>query len=51
MSRQDELDKKMLRFQNRKLAEKIEVRKRMEADLRGRIEQLEARLTTGMWCR
>jgi len=42
------MDKKLLRFQNRKLAEKIEVRRKIEADLRSRIEQLETRLTTGL---
>lgn len=47
LSLQDEMNKKLLRFQNRKLTEKIEVRKRTEADLRSRIEQLETRLTTG----
>lgn len=41
------MDKKLLRFQNRKLAERIEVRRRAEADFRNRIEQLETRLTTG----
>lgn len=41
------MDKKLLRFQNRRLAEKIEVRRRTETDLRNRIEQLENRLTTG----
>ena len=42
------MDKKLLKFQNRKLCEKIEVRRRVEADLRSRIDQLETRLTTGM---
>ena len=42
------MDKKLLRFQNRRLAEKIEVRRRTETDLRNRIEQLENRLTTGL---
>ncbi|XP_067934649.1 E3 ubiquitin-protein ligase Bre1-like [Watersipora subatra] len=42
----EEMNKKLLRFQNRKLAERIEVRRRAEADLRNRIDQLETRLTT-----
>ncbi|KAF6019457.1 Bre1 [Bugula neritina] len=42
----DEMNTKLLRFQNRKLAERIEVRRRTEAELRTRIEQLETRLTT-----
>ena len=44
------MNKKLLRFQNRKLAERIEVRRRVEADLRNRIDQLETRLTTGRYC-
>jgi len=36
----------VLRFQNKKLAEKIELRRKTEQDLRNRIEQLEKRLTT-----
>ena len=36
----------MLQFQNRKLSERIEQRRRAEEDLRKRIEQLEQRQTT-----
>ncbi|XP_031623300.1 E3 ubiquitin-protein ligase Bre1-like [Contarinia nasturtii] len=41
----DELDNKVLKFQNKKLAERIEQRIRCEAELRQRIEQLEKRQT------
>ena len=37
---------KVLQFQNKKLAERIEQRRRAEEDLRRRIEQLEQRQTT-----
>lgn len=37
---------KVLQFQNRKLAERLEQRQRQEADLRQRIEQLEKRQTS-----
>lgn len=43
---QEELDKKVLVFQNKKLAERIEQRKRAEEELRKRIEQLEFRQRT-----
>ena len=43
---QEEMDVKVLQFQNRKLAERIELRRKMEEDLRQRIEQLEQRQTT-----
>jgi len=36
----------VLQFQNRKLSERIEQRRRAEEDLRKRIEQLEQRQTT-----
>lgn len=42
----EELDKKVLAFQNKKLAERIEQRKRAEEELRKRIEQLEFRQRT-----
>ena len=41
--RQEELDKQTLLFQNRKLTERIEQRRKAEAELLGRIEQLEKR--------
>uniref|UniRef100_A0A0P4VVJ8 E3 ubiquitin protein ligase n=1 Tax=Scylla olivacea TaxID=85551 RepID=A0A0P4VVJ8_SCYOL len=41
----DEMDMKTLRFQNHKLYQRLEQRKRIEDDLRGRIEQLEKRQT------
>ena len=37
---------KVLQFQNKKLVERIEQRRRAEEDLRRRIEQLEQRQTT-----
>ena len=37
---------KVLKFQNRKLAERLDLRKKVEEDLRKRIEQLEQRQTT-----
>ena len=40
------MDIKVLQFQNRKLSERIEQRRRAEEDLRKRIEQLEQRQTT-----
>ncbi|KAK2140818.1 hypothetical protein LSH36_1238g00029 [Paralvinella palmiformis] len=42
----EEMDMKVLQFQNKKLAERIEQRRRAEEDLRRRIEQLEQRQTT-----
>merc|ERR1711962_890039 len=42
----EELDMKVLVFQNKKLAERIEQRKKAETDLRKRIEQLENRQRT-----
>ncbi|XP_066938313.1 E3 ubiquitin-protein ligase Bre1 [Macrobrachium rosenbergii] len=41
----DEMDMKTLRFQNHKLYQRLEQRKRIEDDLRSRIEQLEKRQT------
>lgn len=41
----EELDIKVLQFQNKKLAQRIEQRIRCEAELRQRIEQLEKRQT------
>ncbi|XP_076054151.1 E3 ubiquitin-protein ligase Bre1 isoform X2 [Oratosquilla oratoria] len=41
----DEMDMKTLRFQNHKLYQRLEQRKKLEEDLRGRIEQLEKRQT------
>ncbi len=43
---QEEMDTKVLQFQNKKLAERIEQRRRAEEDLKKRIEQLEQRQTT-----
>ena len=40
------MDVKVLRFQNRKLAERLEMRSIMENELRNRIERLEQRQTT-----
>lgn len=40
------MDVKVLQFQNRKLAERIEQRRRAEDELKKRIEQLEQRQTT-----
>ena len=40
------MDLKVLAFQNKKLAERIEQRKKAEADLRKRIDQLENRQRT-----
>lgn len=42
----EEMDMKVLKFQNRKLGERLELRKKVEEDLRRRIEQLEQRQTT-----
>lgn len=42
----EELDQKVLKFQNKKLAERIEQRRKAEEELRKRIEQLEQRQTT-----
>jgi len=39
----EEMDMKVLQFQNRKLSQRLEVRQRTEAELRQRIEQLEKR--------
>ncbi|KAJ0180706.1 hypothetical protein K1T71_004110 [Dendrolimus kikuchii] len=41
----EEMDIKVLQFQNKKLAQRIEQRHRCEAELRARIEQLEKRQT------
>ncbi|KAK7072088.1 E3 ubiquitin-protein ligase BRE1A [Halocaridina rubra] len=41
----EEMDMKTLRFQNHKLYQRLEQRKRIEDDLRSRIEQLEKRQT------
>ncbi|XP_033213750.1 E3 ubiquitin-protein ligase Bre1 isoform X1 [Belonocnema kinseyi] len=41
----EEMDMKVLQFQNKKLAQRLEQRHRMEAELRQRIEQLEKRQT------
>lgn len=41
----EEMDMKVLQFQNKKLAQRLEQRQRTEADLRQRIEQLEKRQT------
>lgn len=43
---QEELDLKVLVFQNKKLSERIEQRKKAENELRKRIEQLENRQRT-----
>jgi len=40
------MDIKVLQFQNKKLAERIEHRRRAEEDLKKRIEQLEQRQST-----
>ncbi|CAH1802344.1 unnamed protein product [Owenia fusiformis] len=42
----EEMDMKVLQFQNKKLVERIEHRKKAEEELRKRIEQLEQRQTT-----
>lgn len=42
----EEMDVKVLQFQNRKFAERIEQRRKAEEELRKRIEQLEQRQTT-----
>jgi len=42
----EEMDIKVLQFQNKKLAERIEQRRKAENELRKRIEQLEQRQTT-----
>ncbi|XP_076345549.1 E3 ubiquitin-protein ligase Bre1 isoform X9 [Tachypleus tridentatus] len=42
----EEMDMKVLQFQNKKLVERLEQRHRQEADLRQRIEQLEKRQTS-----
>ncbi|CAL4111468.1 unnamed protein product, partial [Meganyctiphanes norvegica] len=41
----EEMDMKTLRFQNHKLVQRLEQRKRAEEELKGRIEQLEKRQT------
>jgi len=41
----EEMDMKTLRFQNHKLEQRLEQRKKIEEDLKGRIEQLEKRQT------
>ncbi|XP_046998497.1 E3 ubiquitin-protein ligase Bre1 isoform X2 [Schistocerca americana] len=41
----EEMDMKVLQFQNKKLAQRLEQRHRIEAELRQRIEQLEKRQT------
>ncbi|KAK0158885.1 hypothetical protein PV328_009825 [Microctonus aethiopoides] len=41
----EEMDMKVLQFQNRKLAQRLDQRHRMETELRQRIEQLEKRQT------
>ncbi|XP_026282370.1 E3 ubiquitin-protein ligase Bre1 [Frankliniella occidentalis] len=41
----EEMDMKVLQFQNKKLAQRLEQRQRAEAELRQRIEQLEKRQT------
>ena len=46
ISSQEELDKQTLLFQNRKLTERIEQRRKAEAELLARIEQLEKRQIT-----
>ncbi|XP_035206333.1 E3 ubiquitin-protein ligase BRE1B-like [Stegodyphus dumicola] len=46
VSTQEEMDMKVLQFQNRKLTERLEQRQRQEAELRQRIEQLEKRQTS-----
>ncbi|XP_038059012.1 E3 ubiquitin-protein ligase BRE1B-like isoform X2 [Patiria miniata] len=46
VSSQEEMDMKVLRFQNRKLAERLEMRSLMENELRNRIERLEQRQVT-----
>lgn len=45
MSTLEEMDIKVLQFQNKKLAQRIEQRHRTEQELRQRIEQLEKRQT------
>lgn len=46
VSSQEELDINILRFQNRKLSERLETRIKIESDLRARIEQLEKKQTS-----
>ena len=43
---QEEMDMKVLQFQNKKLTERIEQRRKAEDELRKRIDQLEQRQTT-----
>ena len=43
---QEEMDVKVLQFQNKKLVERIEQRRKAEEQLKQRIEQLEQRQTT-----
>ena len=43
---QEEMDIKVLQFQNKKLCERIELRRRNEEELKRRIEQLEQRQST-----
>lgn len=42
----EEMDLKVLKFQNKKLAERLDQRYRVEGELRQRIEQLEKRQTS-----
>lgn len=46
VSSQEELDISVLKFQNRKLAERLQQRQRIEADLKSRIEHLEKKQTS-----
>lgn len=46
VSSQEELDINILKFQNRKLSERLETRIKIESDLRARIEQLEKKQTS-----
>ncbi|XP_077996281.1 E3 ubiquitin-protein ligase BRE1A-like [Glandiceps talaboti] len=43
VSSQEEMDIKVLKFQNKKLAERLDIRKSVEEDLRDRIQRLERR--------
>ncbi|KAL5234581.1 hypothetical protein ACI65C_001991 [Semiaphis heraclei] len=45
ISTMEDLDMKVLQYQNKKLAQRLEQRNRLEAELRNRIEQLEKRQT------
>ena len=46
VSSQEELDINILRFQNRKLSERLRIRNEIESDLKARIEQLEKKQTS-----